>query len=309
MVYTDLLIVNKSLGKIGGASDRTDGSAFLPNLTDLNDKTTIHANALLPQVRQHVIIDLANARCPFRETLKYADLGDDLKQNDNTIVSITVGADPFLVTVTTEEAHGYTTGDTVMLFDIQGTGGITSLNNKLYTIAVTTTTAFTLTSCGGVTTAGEADWVHTADTGISSDAPEIGDWLYCFDLPSECIAVVKMCDETDKKREYQYEVILDKDSNSKVLLTNDLSNASGDSAFIQYCIDQSNPALLSDAMVEAFSTLLAAELCPICGRDIKTRQQMLLEYQQLSKPDAQTHNQSQFNNVAKTVNNFLGGRS
>ena len=42
---------------------------------------------------------------------------------------------------------------------------------------------------------------------------------------------------------------------------------------------------------------------------IKTRQQMLLEYEQLSKPDAQTFNQTQSDNESEYIPNYLGGRS
>ena len=314
MSFTLLQIANMAGGKIGGFGDQLGGDAFLPGLAG-TDEVTLWVNATYPKVRQKVISDLASIQCPFRETLKYADLGDDLKQNDNAIASIVVGTTPFVVTVTTSEAHGYTTGDTVMLFHVQGTGGITSLNNKLYTITVTSTTAFTLD-----TIVGDAGWIHTADTGISSDCPEMGNWRYAFDLPNDFFCIVR---QTDKNhctyfwfdegnrayRECKFQTIINKDGDGFLFLTNHLSNREHTSAFIEYCIDQTNPALFSQAFVECLVTLLAAELCPIVGKDIKTRQQMLLEYEQLSKPDAQAYNQTQFNNEAHVVSDYKGGRT
>lgn len=311
MSYTNLTLANKAGGKIGGFGDQLNGNAFLPNLTG-TDKVTSWVNLLLPQVRQHVICDFAKIKAPFVETRKYADLGDELKQNDNVITSITVGATPFAVTVTTEEAHEYSTNDTVMLFGIQGTGGITSLNNTLYKITKTTDYAFTLSTSAGVAIVGSVDWVYTVDTGISSDCPEIGKYEYAFTLPSDFLCMSRLLNEIyycqGKTREYQFETILNKDNTGYLLLTNELTNLAGTSVFIEYCIDQTNPALFSDAFAECFATVLAAELCPIVGKDIKTRQQMLLEYEQLSKPSAKGYNQSQFNNEAHVVPNYLGGR-
>lgn len=312
MTYTNLTVANKAGGRIGGFGDSLSGDAFLPNLAG-TDKITNWVNLLLPQVRQHIICDLAKDKSPFRETLKYADLGDDLKQNDNSIASIVVGATPFLVTVTTQEAHGYATDDTMMLFDIEGTGGITSLNNTLYKITKTSDTAFTLRTSAGVDIVGSASWVHTADSGISSDCPEIGLYEYAFNLPSDYLCMVRLLDEIyhcrGEIKEHQFTTVINKDSTGWLLLSNHMTNQNGTSAFIEYCIDQSNPALFSDAFVECFATLLAAELCPVLGKDIKTRQQMLLEYEQLSKPDAQGYNQTQMNNEAHRVDSYLGGRN
>jgi len=221
MAYTNLTIANKAGGRIGGFGDQLNGDAFLPNLTG-TDKVTNWVNLLFPQVRQHVICDLAKAKSPFRETVKYADLGDSL--------------------------------------DI-------------------------------------------------ADCPEIGEYEYAFDLPDDYLCMVRLLDEDfSLKREYQFETIINKDGDGWILLTDYLTNADGTSAFIEYCIDQDNPALFSDAFVECFATLLAAELCPVLGRDIKTRQQMLLEYEQLSKPNAKSYNQSQLNNEAHYVPDYLGGR-
>jgi len=67
--------------------------------------------------------------------------------------------------------------------------------------------------------------------------------------------------------------------------------------------------LFSDALVECIATLLAAELCPIIGRNLEVRQRLLLEYKELTVPDAKRFNQSQFNNSAKTVPDYSGGRT
>lgn len=309
MSYTELQLANKALAKIGGAGDQLQGNAFLPDLAG-SDNVTTFVVAALPEIRKKVIIDLALRDCPFREATKYADLGTDLISLDVAISGIAVGAGPtYTVTVTTSEAHGLLTDDYVRLYDIDGTGGIEAgLNNQVKKVTVTTTTAFTLQA-----TTGAAAWAHTADTGVVTITPQIGDYEYAFDLPSTCIAVVKMLDETfnsdGKRQEYKFETILNVDDTGQLLITNDYSNYDGNSAFIQYCIDQSNPNLFSQALIECLACLLAAELSPICGKDIKTRQQMLMEYETIAIPEAQAFNQSQFNNYAKSPVDYLGGRS
>lgn len=304
-------IVNNAGGKIGGFGDQLGGEAFITAalLTANTDKVSIWANIKYPIIRQKVIADFAAMQCPFKETLKFADLGDDLEQNDVDIASITVGAGPdYAVTVTTDGVHGRSEDDTVFLADIEGTL-VTALNGTTKTIHVIDTTSFTLDE-----TAGTAAWVHTEDTGIISDRPEIGQWSYAFSLPSDYHAMVRHCDESytvkdGVRKEYQYQTILNRDSDALILLTNDLTNADADSAYIEYVIDQIDTDLFSDALAECIATLLAAELCPILGRDLKTRQQILLEYDQFTVPNAKRFNQSQFNNSAKIVPDYSGGRS
>ncbi|MDD5328038.1 MAG: hypothetical protein PHY02_09555 [Phycisphaerae bacterium] len=144
--------------------------------------------------------------------------------------------------------------------------------------------------------------------------PEIGGWEYAFNLPSDCIAVSKLLDEdftstTEKRTEYQFETIVNKTNNGRLLLTNDLTNADGTGAFIEYVIDQTNPAAFSKTLKNCIVLLLAAELCPLVGKDPKLRNQLLIEYEQLTKPSAKKYNQSQFNNYAKSKpGDYFGGR-
>jgi hypothetical protein len=302
-------IANLALSKLGGSGSSTDGSGLITSIDSTTDPTAVKCHALFDTCRQKVIIDLANAKCPFRETLKYADLGADLKASDWSITSIAIGATPtFYVTVTTSEAHGYTTGDTIMLFDIQGTG-VTALNGTLKTITVTTTTAFTLDS-----TTGKATWEHTAETGFVSTAPESGGFTYAFDLPSACLAVVRLIDEdfsdiTARKLEYPFEVVLDKDSNSKVLLANDYTNSNGDGAFIEYVIDQTTVSLFSQSLIECLATLLAAEMAAfvVTNDGQKRRYFLFTEYATLVE-QAKIYNQSQAKNKKRNVPDYLGNR-
>ena len=302
-------IVNNALGKIGGAGSQINGEAFMTAalLTANADKVSTWCNEKYPVVRQKVIEDFAAMLCPFPETLKFADLGDDLKQDDVAISTIvSVGG---VVTFTTDEVHNREVADTVFLADIEGTL-VTSLNGNTYAIAtVPTTTTFTLT---GVT--GTASWSHTEDSGIVSYVPEIGQWSYAFSLPSDFFVMVRHCDETytsreGVRREYQYRIILNKDGDGFILLTNDLTNANADGAYIEYCIDQTTFSLFKSAFTECIAILLAAELCPIIGRTLEIRQRLLVEYEQKTVPEAKRNNQSQKDNSAKFVSDFSGGRS
>lgn len=314
MSYTDaqkiilLQIANKALGKIGGLGDQQGADPFLADW-DSTDSLPSFITTTYEAVKPQVIKDLALRESPFRETTKYADLGTDLKQSDVGISSIAVGADPFPITVTTEEAHGLSTGDTVYLTGIRGTGGIETLNNAVYTITVVLATTFTLDD-----TAGTAAYSHTADSGTVSLCPEIGGWSYAFDLPSSCIAVVKQLMETfstttKSRQKYRFETLLNRDSDGQILVTNNYSNSAGDSAFIQYVINQSDPTVFSEPLKECIATLLAAEISPFVGKDMKTRIDLLTEYQQLNIPEAMKFNQSQVDNRSKPVGNYLGGRS
>ena len=302
-------IANNALGRIGGAGDQLNGEAFLEDLAG-SDKVTAWVNLKYPLVRKKVITDFAAKGCPFVEAQKFADLGDDLKQDDVAISTIVSAAG--VVTVTTAEVHGRSTGDTVFLADIKGTL-VVSLNGTTKTITVVDTTSFTLDDVTGTTS-----WSHTEDTGLVSYVPEIGAYQYAFSLPSDYFAMVRVTDETiatqgGVKTEYQFKTILNKDSNGLILLTNVLTNADADGAYIEYAIDPGNTdaaaATFSEALVECIAQLLAAELCPIVGRDLKTRQALLAEYKKITVPDAKASNQSQANNRAKEVGDYTAGRT
>lgn len=227
MGSTQVAVVNKALGKIGGAGDQINGEAFLTNLNG-TDKVTTWVNSCYSPVCQKVITDLAALDCPFRETLKYADLGAEV------------------------------------------------------------------------------------DT---DDLPEIAGWEHAFDLPADCLAVVKQFEEEDDDGEpeadytYQFEKILNKLGTGWLLLTNNYSNADGDSAYISYVIDQTDETLWSEALIDCVATYLAAELCPVLGKDIKTRFAMLQEYNERAIPEAKRFNMTQLNLTAATVNDYKGGRS
>jgi len=301
-------IVNNALGKIGGAGDQISGEAFITAalLAADADKVSIWVNDKYPVIRKKIIADFAVMKCPFREALKFADLGDDMKQDDVKITSVVSSAG--VVTVTTATVHGRSTGDTVFLADIEGTL-VTSLNGTTKTITVVDTTSFTLDDVTGT-----ASWVHTASSGIVSYCPEIGQWKYVFNLPSDYFCMVRHCDEAytvvnGVRKEYQFQTILNRDGDGFIMLTNDLTNDDADGAYIEYCIDQDDTDLFSDAFTECIATLLAAELCPVIGRNLKIRQQLLVEYDRYTVPNAQAYNQSQFNNQARTVPDYSGGRS
>ncbi len=85
-------------------------------------------------------------KAPLRCSIKSVELDDELTDDDVVISEIAVGAAPnYVVTITTDEAHGKTTGDTVVLKGIDGDYDIGSaLNGKVKTITVTSTTTFIL---------------------------------------------------------------------------------------------------------------------------------------------------------------------
>jgi len=254
-----------------------------------------------------VFIDQAVNDTPCPETLKYDELDDELTQNDVAIDDISVSGTT--ITVTTEDDHERSTGDTLVIKGVDGTGGIRALNGTTYTITVVDDTSFTLDD-----TEGSEDWVYTDPSGLVSDAPEMGPYTYAFDLPGTCQHVVRVCDETftnieDTRLKHRFKVILNRDSDGKILLTNEVTNADGDGVYIEYVIDQDDPDLFSDETVEAISTLLASKLCPVVGRNEKERLKLLTEYKNRCIPELAAYNQKQQNATAKKRTDYRGGRN
>lgn len=312
MATTLLQIFNMALGKISGAGDQADGSAFITQAqltaalagSSSATKVTQWLVTLYEHIRRDLIIDLASRGIAFPETKRLKDMVLELKGNDLCISDITIGDSPtYTITVETESAHGYTTGDTIRLYGITGDGGIEVLN-ATYTITVVTTTTFTLDD-----TTGDSDYDYDEDSGYSSTLPEIGHWLYAFDLPSECIAVVRQTNgwPTDDNL-YPFETIANIDDDGQLFLTNSLSNQTGDGAFIEYVIDQSTVTRMSSPFINCYTTWLAAELCPVVGKDIETRKRMLIEYDFICVPQALSYCGMQKNRLAKNKTDFLGGR-
>lgn len=159
--------------------------------------------------------------------------------------------------------------------------------------------------------------VRYADLGAKIDVlslPEIGSWKYAFNIPLDCLALTGLikeselsCDRSDRKK-YPCDIIANKDESGKILLTNDLTNTNGTSAFIEYVIDVVNPAAFNQKLKSCIVTLLASELVPLCGKDSKMRAALLTEYETLCIPQAQAFNQSQIQNYEPEVENYLGGR-
>ncbi len=311
MSWTNQKIINKALGKIGGAGNQLGSEPFISDIA-AQDTITVFAVNTLEVVIRKAIEDLALRDCPFRESLKYADLGTELHAQDVDIASIAIGVDPFPINITTATDHNRTTGDIVYLTEIRGTGGIEDLNNAAYAITVTGDKTFTLGLSIEDDITGEG-YVHTASSGVVAYTPEVGGWAYAFALPSDYIAMVAQLQEsfnstTKGRQKYRFETIINRDETGMILLTNDLSNTAGTSAFVQYVIYQDNPAVYSNPLVECVATLLAAELCPIVGKGMDERIKLLQEYQQVNIPEAMKFNTSQYNNLSKFVPNFLGGR-
>jgi len=317
-------IANNAGGKIGGYGDQLSGEAFVTaaQLTANTDKVSQWINDKYPVIRKKVINDFAAMKCPFVETRKFASLGNDLKQYDVKISSIVSSGT--VVTVTTDTVHRRSTGDTVFLAEIEPQDGtydidgtlITSLNGTTKTITVVDTTSFTLDDVTGV----DLTWLHEPDSGIVSYVPEIGAWSYAFALPSDFFALVRQCDESyvsnanytvrsGVRKEYQCRKILNIDGDGFLLVTNDLSDANAASAYIEYCIDQETFALFSIAFEECIAQLLAAELCPVLGKNLEIRQRLLVEYDQLTIPDAKDFIQSEQDMVSETIPDFSGGRN
>ncbi len=165
--------------------------------------------------------------------------------------------------------------------------------------------------------------VRFLDLGTKLDTtPEIGQWCFAFTLPGDCLEVVRQFDENliaartqsrpyqvRAQVEYQWEVVANTDGNRKILLTNTLTNTDRDSAFIELIIDTPKTGSFSEEMIDCIATLLASEVAPVIGRDMEASNVMLAKYEQVTLPNAQAANQLGFNNTARSIPGWGGGRS
>lgn len=309
-------VANNAGVKIGGFGDQVDGDGQVTTaqLTANDDRISKAINVKYPIVRKDIYTDFAARGCPFKEIQRFASLGPDLKQDDVSISSITVAAGTFQITVVTNAVHNLTTGDTRYLFDILGelktsVADVDSLNTQTVTVTVVDTITFTIN-----TLVGTAAWDHTENTGFISKVPNIGPYLFAFELPSDYHAIVRQTLEgwslkSGTRREYQCDTVLNRDGDGFILVTSDKTNKNGDSAYIEYVFDQTTFAMFSPELEECLAMKLGAELAPMVGRNYEFRVAMLVEYRELTIPEALRKIHSRENNSSKVVNDFSGGRS
>jgi len=135
-------------------------------------------------------------------------------------------------------------------------------------------------------------------------------------LPGDCLHVVRQFYESVMQNrakrgnsvyEVRWEIIADASGTGKVLLTDYLTNLAGTSAFIEYVIDVTKT--YTEEEIDCIATLLASEICPVVGADIKLAQAMLVRYEQYAVPNAQAANNTDYNLSVKPVPDFSGGRS
>ncbi len=72
-------ICNIALGKLGGAGDELGGNAFIGSI-DGSDKVSSWCKLNFRRARRRSITDLATRGCPFRSTLRFADLGTGIAE-------------------------------------------------------------------------------------------------------------------------------------------------------------------------------------------------------------------------------------
>ena len=161
--------------------------------------------------------------------------------------------------------------------------------------------------------------VRFLDPGAALDSyPEIGEWQYAFNLPGDCLEVTRQFYESAIRSraaygpviyENQWETIANSSGSGLVFLTDTLSNLDGDGVFIEYVFDNANTGSFTESQIDCIATLLASEVCPMVGKDIKTSNDMMVKYIEVMIPNAQRANQRGFNNHAKVVPDYSGGRT
>lgn len=74
---TETDICNLGLMDLGGAGDQNDGKAFIGNIDDNNDVARA-CKIAFPRIRRQVLIEFAADGAPFRNTIRFEDLGTEL---------------------------------------------------------------------------------------------------------------------------------------------------------------------------------------------------------------------------------------
>lgn len=314
-MYTPVEIANFAYSDLGGAGDQTTATGQITSLAD-TDAASVWANKMWERGRTKVLCDLARLDSPIAASVRHRELDDELVSDDVAIESITVGAGPgFQVTVVTQDAHEKTTGDTVVLKDIDGDGNISEgLNDETYTITVVDTTTFTLDSTTGVST-----WDHTADTGVVSRAPALGLWTYAFNWPSNCLQPYRVTDQDwngieDTRHKYRFDTLRNRDNNGNLIVTNDLTNSDADGIYLAYIIDvvpatENTDTVFHHLVDDAIAKIMAHYLAPIMGRNTEIAAFFKKQYTRDALPAALGAVASKKETLAKPRKDYRGGRA
>jgi len=126
------------------------------------------------------------------------------------------------------------------------------------------------------------------------------DWEYQFNLPSDCLYVIRMVDEDDRTTEYEYEVKQGR------LLTDSLCNSDGDSAYIEYVKNEGNAGEFAPLFIEALATKLASELAPTLNPE--WTEALITQFERLALPLAKAANQAQEYKDEKGEHSWLVAR-
>jgi hypothetical protein len=150
---------------------------------------------------------------------------------------------------------------------------------------------------------------YYAECDESSFTGEKGQWQYVFDLPSNCLMVTKMIDQSDHSVKYEYEI------KQGYLFANSYSNSGGDKAYIEYIKNETDANTFEAETVDALVTKIAAGLAPMeVGGELgwQISRNLTQEYETLILPKSKGINQSmQYDNQTADTNiySWLGGRS
>lgn len=157
----------------------------------------------------------------------------------------------------------------------------------------------------------------------SDDLPETGNWTHAFNLPGDCLAVISQFDEDmiATRRQpadyvsnianitYQWEIIANSAGTGRILLTDTLSDTDQVTAFIEYVVDTPSTGGFSEELIQCIATLLAAEVVPVIEAGDEAANLMLTKYIQLAVPDAKRANGTDYNNSARPIADYKGGRN
>ena len=131
-----------------------------------------------------------------------------------------------------------------------------------------------------------------ADLGaaLSGDSlPEMADWDYAFNLPSDCLGFIAQVDQDAHNEKYEYEL---KDGK---LLTNELTNSDGDSAYIHYINEEKTVTVFKVWFRYVVALCVAIDLSvSLAGKDrLNLKESLQAELYEFVLPICKSLNQSE----------------
>ena len=239
-------VVNMSLQRLGQPTVAT--------MTESSRDASI-ANQLYAQNRDYCLL-LTDWDCLIKR--------QTMTRSGKITISAATAASPVHLTVS---GHTYIANE---LVTVEDAGGMTQLNNNIYRVFAAGADTMTLYATDGTALDGSGFTAYTS--GGSLYRYPGNDFSYAYDLPTDCLRVVKVLDET-----FGYDTARSIDGNrwkERTFVYTDLENAG-----LMYLKQETDPSLYEPDLVEVIVARLTWFIAMRIHADKTLREQCLKEFQ------------------------------